>query len=93
MHHSIIISRTGGTDVLERVAARGVVPAAGQVLVRNRAAAVNFIDTLIRRGAMPPDAMPSLPHTWVLKAQALWKPWAPTLPHLLPVIGSHGWGR
>jgi NADPH2:quinone reductase len=38
-------------------------PAAGTVLVRNRAAAVNFIDTLIRRGEMPPGMAPRLPHT------------------------------
>jgi len=36
-------------------------PAPGQVLVRNRASGVNFVDALIRRGQVPPTLMPALP--------------------------------
>ncbi len=37
-------------------------PGAGEILIRNHAAAINFIDTIIRRGEMPEGLMPALPH-------------------------------
>jgi len=63
MGYAISIPRAGSPEVLETVAldAPAAVPA-GHALVRNRAAAVNFIDTIIRRGEMPAGAMPGFPH-------------------------------
>ncbi len=58
----IVINRAGGPDALKAEEARRPRVPAGHLLVENRYAAVNFIDTLIRRGAMPAGAMPDLPH-------------------------------
>lgn len=62
MSYAIEIAKTGGPDVLHRVDAPTPEPAAGEVLVRNHATAVNYIDTIIRRGDMPDSMMPDLPH-------------------------------
>jgi NADPH2:quinone reductase len=58
----IEIERTGDPDVLTPGLRRLPLPGPGEVLIDNRVAAVNFVDTLIRSGAMPPGMMPSLPH-------------------------------
>ena len=62
MPYSIEISHTGGPEVLVRQNRSVPVPDTGEVLIRNKATAVNFIDTIIRRGEMPEGMMPSLPH-------------------------------
>lgn len=62
MSFAINITQTGGPEVLRRSDISVPKPAEGEVLVRNRAAAVNFIDTIIRRGEMPAGMMPDLPH-------------------------------
>lgn len=56
------IPETGAPDVLQKSEAPTPQPGSGEILVCNRAAAVNFIDTIIRRGDMPDGMMPDLPH-------------------------------
>lgn len=58
----ISISAIGGSEVLERIEFDTPIPEAGEVLIRNHAGAVNFIDTIIRRGEMPQGMAPELPH-------------------------------
>lgn len=62
MPHSISITKTGGPEVLERFAQQRPDVGPNEVLVANQATAVNFIDTIIRRGEMPEGMMPDLPH-------------------------------
>lgn len=47
---AVQLSRTGAPDVLETVDMPTPVPGAGEVLVRVRAAGVNFFETLVRQG-------------------------------------------
>ncbi|EEX32330.1 MULTISPECIES: quinone oxidoreductase family protein [Vibrio] len=58
---AIVIEQTGGSEKLlyKEVAKPELKP--GQVLVQVHAAPVNFIDTIIREGNMPPGMMPELP--------------------------------
>lgn len=58
---AIIIEKTGGSNVLEYKETDKPQLAEGQVLVKVAAAPVNFIDTIIREGNMPPGMMPELP--------------------------------
>ncbi|WP_430814781.1 quinone oxidoreductase family protein [Carboxylicivirga sp. RSCT41] len=58
---AIQITKNGGTEVLEYKEVQLPVPAQGQVLVKIHAAPVNFIDTILREGSMPPGMMPELP--------------------------------
>lgn len=58
---AIIIEKTGGSNVLEYKETDKPQLADGQVLVKVAAAPVNFIDTIIREGNMPPGMMPELP--------------------------------
>lgn len=60
--HSVVIPEIGGPDVLRQQEAAIPTPGAGEILIRNHAGAVNFIDTIIRRGEMPAGMMPTLPH-------------------------------
>lgn len=46
----VVVRRPGGHDALELVEERDPVPAAGEVLVRVRAAGVNYADTIVREG-------------------------------------------
>ncbi|NKW90909.1 zinc-binding dehydrogenase [Rhodobacteraceae bacterium R_SAG9] len=62
MSYAIEISETGHPDVLTKGDRFVPTPAAGEILIRNHSGAVNFIDTIIRRGEMPEGMMPSLPH-------------------------------
>ena len=62
MTYSISIPKTGSPEVLEKQTSEKSLPQAGEILVRNHATAVNFIDTIIRRGEMPEGMMPDLPH-------------------------------
>ncbi|OSY88291.1 quinone oxidoreductase [Tenacibaculum holothuriorum] len=58
---AIQITKTGGAGVLTYQEVNRPTPKAGQVLVKIHAAPVNFIDTIIREGNMPPGMMPELP--------------------------------
>lgn len=58
---AIVIEQTGNSDVLQYKTLSQPVLATGQVLVKVAAAPVNFIDTIIRQGNMPPGMMPQLP--------------------------------
>ena len=62
MSHAILIRETGQPDVLRPGELPTPEPAAGEILIRNHAGAVNFVDTIIRRGEMPEGMMPALPH-------------------------------
>ncbi|MDP5218020.1 zinc-binding dehydrogenase [Ruegeria sp. 2205SS24-7] len=62
MPYAIEITQTGGPDVLSKTDRTIPQPGGGQILIRNHAGAVNFIDTVIRRGEMPEGMMPDLPH-------------------------------
>ncbi len=62
MSYAIVIPETGDPEVLAKQDQPKPVPGAGEVLIHNHAAAVNFIDTIIRRGEMPEGMMPELPH-------------------------------
>ncbi|MFT3662276.1 MAG: quinone oxidoreductase [Gordonia sp. (in: high G+C Gram-positive bacteria)] len=57
---AISVTKTGGPDVLEYGTVSDPEPGPGQVLVRVRAAGVNFIDTYFRAG-MYPAALPYVP--------------------------------
>jgi NADPH:quinone reductase len=57
---AILISRTGGPEVLEPVGIDTPSPGAGQILVRVAAAGVNYIDTYHRTGFYP-QALPFVP--------------------------------
>lgn len=50
---AIVVSQTGGPDVLERVERPTPSPAQGQVLVRHEAVGLNFIDIYQRTGLYP----------------------------------------
>ncbi|WP_265520037.1 quinone oxidoreductase family protein [Nitratireductor luteus] len=62
MNAHVVLSELGGPKVLTFVPAPELSPGPQEVLVRNAASGVNFIDTIIRRGALPTGAMPALPH-------------------------------
>ncbi|MBE1284172.1 MAG: zinc-binding dehydrogenase [Rhodobacteraceae bacterium] len=62
MSYAIQMPAIGGPDVLSQVEFNQPQPGPGEILIRNRAAAVNFIDTIIRQGEMPDGIMPALPH-------------------------------
>ncbi len=62
MSYAIEITQTGNPEVLRKVDQAVPQPGAGEILIRNHAAAINFIDTIIRRGEMPEGMMPALPH-------------------------------
>src|SRR6185295_16667721 len=55
----IVITRSGGTDVLKITERPDPLPAAGEVLIRVQAAGINFADILARQ-VLYPDA-PKLP--------------------------------
>ncbi len=62
MPFAIKITQTGKPDVLHEANRATPTPNAGEILICNKAAAVNFIDTIIRRGEMPQGMIPELPH-------------------------------
>ncbi|NOD31557.1 hypothetical protein [Ruegeria atlantica] len=53
MPFAIDITQTGKPNVLRKTNRPAPTPDAGEILIRNKAGAVNFIDTIIRRGEMP----------------------------------------
>lgn len=59
---AVVLEQTGGSDklVYQQVATPELKE--GEVLVKVAAAPVNFIDTIIREGNMPPGMMPELPY-------------------------------
>jgi len=59
MAHAIRIHETGGPDVLRYEEIAAGEPGPGQVLLRQTAVGINFIDTYHRTGLYP---LPSLPH-------------------------------
>lgn len=58
---AMVLEQTGGSDKLAYQDIDTPVLNKGQVLVQIKAAPVNFIDTIIREGNMPPGMMPELP--------------------------------
>jgi len=58
---AIVISVTGDISVLQLKEVATPTPSVNQVLIRVMAAAVNFVDTMIRAGKVPPQMMPALP--------------------------------
>jgi NADPH:quinone reductase len=59
---AIVLRETGEPDRLELEEAPDPEPADGQVVVRVRAAGINFADVLIRQGRYPqPPALPTIP--------------------------------
>ncbi|WP_196887729.1 zinc-binding alcohol dehydrogenase family protein [Aureivirga sp. CE67] len=58
---AIQIEKNGGIEVLEYKDVETPKLEKGQVLVKIKAAPVNFIDTILREGNMPPGMMPDLP--------------------------------
>lgn len=61
MVKAIRIHKTGGPDVLTLEDIEISAPGPGQVLVRNRAIGLNFIDTYFRTGLYPAPQMPFVP--------------------------------
>ncbi|WP_421683012.1 quinone oxidoreductase [Stutzerimonas urumqiensis] len=59
MSKRIQFSRHGGPDVLELVERTVPTPGPGEVLVRNHAIGLNFIETYFREGLYAPPALPS----------------------------------
>jgi NADPH2:quinone reductase len=58
---AIRIHRHGGPEVLSYEEIEIGPPGPGEVLVRNRAIGLNFIDVYLRTGAYPPDNLPFTP--------------------------------
>jgi NADPH2:quinone reductase len=60
--NAIVLRETGGPERLQLAEAPDPSPAEGQVVVRVRAAGVNFADVLIRQGRYPqPPELPTIP--------------------------------
>ncbi len=58
---AVVLEQTGGSDKLQYKEIAKPELKTGQVLVQVKAAPINFIDTVIREGNMPPGMMPELP--------------------------------
>jgi NADPH:quinone reductase len=59
---AVVLRETGGPDKLELTDVPDPEPAAGEVVVRVRAAGVNFLDVLVRQGRYPqPPELPLVP--------------------------------
>lgn len=62
MGHKIVVKEVGGPEVMEYEAADAPKPGAGEVLVRQTAIGINFLDTYFRSGLYPsPVGMPFTP--------------------------------
>ena len=59
MPKRIQFSRHGGPEVLEYLDYQAAAPGPNEVLVRNQAIGLNFIDTYYRSGLYPPASLPS----------------------------------
>lgn len=53
MAYAIVAEKPGGTEVLKQIDITPPIPGAGEVLIRQTAIGVNFIDIYIRTGAYP----------------------------------------
>ncbi|KZN52336.1 quinone oxidoreductase [Pseudoalteromonas luteoviolacea CPMOR-2] len=58
---AILLEQTGGSEQLRYKDVEAPALQSGQVLIEVAAAPVNFIDTVIREGNMPPGMVPDLP--------------------------------
>jgi NADPH:quinone reductase len=58
---ALSIARAGGPEVLEMIELPRPAPTPGKVLIRNHAVGVNYVETLIRRGKLPPTLVPNYP--------------------------------
>ena len=59
---AVVLRETGGPDRLELTEVPDPEPADGEVVVRVRAAGVNFADVLVRQGRYPqPPELPTVP--------------------------------
>ncbi|REL34978.1 quinone oxidoreductase family protein [Thalassotalea euphylliae] len=58
---AILLTQTGNSEKLNYTEVSTPSPSSSQVLIKVAAAPVNFIDTIIREGNMPPGMMPELP--------------------------------
>lgn len=81
MARAIRIDRTGGPEVLAFHAVHALEPGSGQVLVRQTAIGVNFIDTYHRSGRYP---LPSLPSGLGMEAAGVVEKAGPEVTDLSP---------
>jgi len=58
---ALSFSRAGGPEVMELIEISRPTPGPGKVLVRNHAVGINFVETLIRRGKIPPTLAHAFP--------------------------------
>jgi NADPH:quinone reductase len=58
---ALSITAAGGTEVLKVLSLPEPRPGPGQVLIKNHAVGINFVETLIRRGRIPPALAHSFP--------------------------------
>ncbi|GAM66311.1 hypothetical protein JCM19236_3763 [Vibrio sp. JCM 19236] len=68
---AVLLTQTGGSDKLVYQETPTPSLREGQVLVEIKAAPVNFIDTIIREGNMPPGMMPELPYISGVEASGI----------------------
>ncbi|MHB1618099.1 MAG: quinone oxidoreductase family protein [Metallibacterium sp.] len=59
MNHRIEFSHNGGADVLRWVECPAPAPGPGELLIRQRAIGLNFVDTYVRSGLYPVAALPA----------------------------------
>jgi NADPH2:quinone reductase len=60
---AIVVSQTGGPEVLKFTDETVHEPGPGEALVRHRAIGLNFVDIYFRSGIYPAPAMPFTPGT------------------------------
>lgn len=100
MSYAVALHTTGEPQVLTRIPTTRPVPGPLDVLIRNRVAAVNHIDTIIRRGAMAAGSMPPLPHVLGVEGSGVVEAVGAEVPDYAPGdrvawmgrIGSGGYG-
>lgn len=68
---AVLLTQTGGSEKLVYTDVEKPGLGSGQVLVEIKAAPVNFIDTIIREGNMPPGMMPELPYISGVEASGI----------------------
>lgn len=93
MPFAVEITQTGKPDVLRETDKATPTPDAGEILIRNKAGAVNFIDTIIRRGEMPEGMMPDLPHIPGVEGAGLVEVLGEGSKASLSETEWRGWGR
>lgn len=93
MSHAIMIPEIGHPDVMRPTTLATPRPGTGEVLIRNHASAVNFIDTIIRRGKIRQDMMPALPHVPGVEGAGIVETLGRVSMTFKSVTASPGWGR